>query len=67
MHARPVVGDQETLHKNVIPMFMTSTFSKNSCFCCLHGDYSGIVFKSLCFQAPKTKLLKTPEVNKQNN
>ncbi len=42
------------------------TFFTNSCFCCLQGDDTDTVFKSLCFQAPKTELLKTPDVNKES-
>ena len=66
--ARPVVGDEK---KNFSPIDWTHNTHvhdvivlTNSCFCSLHREDNGIVFKNLyfemfskvCFQAPKTQL-----------
>ncbi len=45
MHARPVVGDQETTRTNVIRMHMTSTFSQIKIFVEMESFSKACVFR----------------------
>ncbi len=65
MHARPVVGDQETPHKNILRLHMASPFSQIHVFV-VYMEIIQASCSKACVSRPPKQLLKTSDVNKES-